>query len=167
MIYYFSHHLQVRTIHSTFWTLSTFIITKPPPHYGTYKNTMCLSIIMHSSLRSSTQSSIFPACGELNICLSIHLSSLLNLHVSLSFSIFTSHQSPTHPSIQPPFRGSLLAHRHTHQDGRTHIKEEALVYYMYIVCVKLQHAVYFLKWVSRVFVLSLSAAEILGNKKCL
>lgn len=101
-------------MHTHTHTIFDFIQTLP---YCTYqlKNTICvcLSIITHPSICPSVQPSIFHSCGELNICLSIHLSSLLNLHVSLSFSIFTIHQSPTHPSIHPPFKGSPAC-THTH-----------------------------------------------------
>lgn len=93
--------------HTTF----DFTLTLPYAVHINSKITMwvCLSIITHPSIHPSICSSIHPSifhpCGELNICLYIHLSSLLNLHVSLSFSIFTI-QSPTHPSVQPPFKGS-------------------------------------------------------------
>ena len=69
---------------------------------------VCLAAITQRSIYLPVPPLIhtsFHPRGELNICLSIHLSSLLNLHASLSFSIFTI-QSPTHPSVQPPFKDS-------------------------------------------------------------
>lgn len=97
----------------------------PPPSTPrcTFKlKNSTVSALSHIDLSTCTSihPSIFHTCGELNIRLSIHFSSLLILHVSLSFSIFTM-QSPTHPSVQPPFQG-LPSCSHTHTLPQNKVK---------------------------------------------
>lgn len=90
--------------HVWFPTDSPLLYVQTPPNAVR----VCLGAITHRSIYLPVPPLIhtsFHPRGELNICLSIHLSSLLNLHASLSFSIFTI-QSPTHPSVQPPFKDS-------------------------------------------------------------
>lgn len=65
---------------------------------------ICLSAVMHPSACRPLQPFIFCPHSELNICLFIHLSALLNLHPSMLFIIFSIHQSPTCSYFYPPFK---------------------------------------------------------------